>query len=88
MTTKHDETKRRWDLMPWVALQSIVDVLQFGAMKYGDNNWRTVEHGKRRYFAAAMRHLVAWALGEETDRESGLPHLAHAACCLLFMMEL
>jgi hypothetical protein len=32
-----------------------------------------------------MRHLLAFWSGEETDPESGLPHLAHALCGLMFL---
>jgi hypothetical protein len=39
-----------------------------------------------RPFSAAMRHLWAWWKGEQADPETGLPHLAHAACCLMFLM--
>ena len=50
------------------------------------NNWVNVPDAKTRYYDAAMRHLDAWHRGEVNDEESGLPHLAHAACCLLFVM--
>ena len=39
-----------------------------------------------RYFSAAQRHLLAWNDGEDNDPESGLPHLAHASCNLMFML--
>jgi hypothetical protein len=35
-----------------------------------------------------MRHVHAWRAGETKDPESGLHHLAHAGCCLLFMLWL
>jgi hypothetical protein len=35
---------------------------------------------------AAMRHMRARYGGEILDSESGLPHLAHAACCCLFSL--
>jgi hypothetical protein len=38
-----------------------------------------------RLLGAALRHLSAWAQGVERDAESGLPHLAHAACCVLML---
>lgn len=88
MTTKHDGEKPRWDLLPTEAVGQIVDVLTFGARKYAPDNWRTVPEWRRRYFAAALRHLVAWWGGERADAESGLPHLAHAGCCLLFLASL
>ena len=40
---------------------------------------------RARYFSAAHRHIHAWVGGELRDRESGLPHLAHAVCCLLLL---
>lgn len=83
---KHDSEKLRLDLLPWDALEPVARVLQFGAKKYDDDNWRKVPDQRRRYFAAALRHLSAWKRGEKIDPESGLPHLAHAACCVLFLI--
>jgi len=36
--------------------------------------------------SAAMRHLIARIKGQQVDEESGLPHLAHCVCCLLFLL--
>lgn len=76
--TKFDMGKDRWDLMDWESIGDIVKVYTMGAAKYEDENWRK-GIAWRRIFAALMRHLMAFWLGEETDKESGLPHLAHAA---------
>lgn len=84
---KHDSGKPRWDLALVNAAQAEIDVLTYGAAKYADNGWRTVKPFRQRYFAAAMRHLWAWLRGEDRDPESGLPHLAHARCCLGFLLE-
>ena len=84
---KHDAEKPRWDLIPYKALEQVVLALNHGARKYGDDNWRKVPDAKRRYFAALMRHIVAWWCGEECDKESGLSHLAHAGACLLFLLD-
>lgn len=80
--------KRRWELLPWGATGRVVDVLTFGARKYAPENWRVVPEGRRRYYAAAIRHLTLWWLGERYDAESGLPHLACAACDVLFLLDL
>lgn len=81
---KHDQEKAQWDLLPWKEMSSVVDVLTFGAKKYKPNNWRKVEQGERRYTAAALRHLSAIGSGEQTDKETGFSHYAHAICSLLF----
>jgi len=86
--TKHDAAKARFDLVPWRALGRVVDVLTFGARKYADWNWVHVPGARARYFAAALRHLTAYAGGEANDPESGLPHLAPAGCCVLFVLAL
>lgn len=67
------------------AVASVVDVLSFGARKYSDDNWKNVE--PKRYTDALYRHLNAHHKGESNDAESGLPHLAHAACCVLFLLH-
>jgi hypothetical protein len=85
---KHDAEKPRLDLLPWSAVLACADVLTFGATKYGDENWRRVPGGERRFLAASLRHVIAYARGEWLDPESGLPHLAHALSSLMFVFEL
>lgn len=88
MSRKHDQDKPRPSLLPFRALASVVAVLEFGARKYAPHAWRGVPDGRARYTDAALRHLFAHMQGESDDPESGLPHLAHAVCSLLFAMEL
>ena len=83
---KFDEGKHQWSLLPWSALRVVVAVLGFGAQKYAPNQWQDVPEAKTRYADAALRHLTAWMCGEQLDPESKLPHLAHAVCCLLFLI--
>jgi len=83
---KHDQEKPRTDLLPTAPLFAIAEVLGFGAKKYAAHNWRGgIEYS--RLIGAAMRHLLAFNDGEDTDPESGLSHLAHLGCCVLFLLE-
>lgn len=75
------------DLIPPHAELMLAKMLTFGAEKYGAWNWSQVDDLERRYMAAAMRHINAHRAGELSDQESGLPHLAHAMCCLAFLIE-
>jgi hypothetical protein len=52
----------------------------------GDDNWMHVTPFRKRYIGALMRHITAWIRGEKTDPETSKSHLAHAGCCLLFLM--
>ena len=83
---KYDQGKLRWDLLPIAATREIVRVLTFGADKYGAENWCEVDEWRRRYYAAALRHLTSWYEGEKYDQETGIHHLAHAGCCLVFLL--
>lgn len=85
---KDDVGKPRWDLMPPIAEETVIGVLTFGAKKYAPEDWRKVEGWRWRYYRAALGHIKSWWLGEWADGESGAPHLAHAICCLLFLLEL
>jgi hypothetical protein len=82
---KDDGAKVRTDLLPPDVLLAIAAVLTVGAAKYGDRNW---ERGMAwsRCYGAALRHLFAWWQGEVADPETGLSHLAHTACCILFLL--
>jgi Domain of unknown function (DUF5664) len=83
---KHDQQKRRFSLFPTIALYAVVDVLEYGARKYAEGNWRDVENARERYYNAAMRHINDWWMGERNDPESGHHHLAHACCCIIFLL--
>jgi hypothetical protein len=85
---KYDSKKLRWDLLPLGPVEKVVRILTHGAKKYSANSWQSVPNGKERYYAAAMRHLAAWRAGKKKDSASRLPHLAHAACNLIFLMWL
>ncbi|MGH7869029.1 MAG: dATP/dGTP diphosphohydrolase domain-containing protein [Candidatus Dormibacteraceae bacterium] len=87
-TLKKDAGKDRWDLLPTGAIRMIVRVLGFGAKKYAARSWMQVPEARDRYYAAALRHITAWWDGERYDPESGLHHLGHALCCLVFLYEL
>lgn len=53
----------------------------------GDNNWKLVDNPIDTYYAAAMRHLQKFRLGESTDPDSGIHHIAHAITDLIFLLE-
>jgi hypothetical protein len=84
---KFDGGKLEYGLLPPLALEETVKVLTFGAQKYERDNWQKVPDSKRRYFDALQRHVWAWKTGEQIDQESGIHHLAHAMCCLMFLYE-
>jgi hypothetical protein len=83
---KYDEDKLQWSLLPFRALKEVVAVLGFGAKKYAPDNWQRVPDASTRYVDAAFRHLTDWHLKERLDGETGKSHLAHAICCLLFLL--
>lgn len=83
---KYDKGKTRYDLVPPRALHEVAQVITFGSAKYGDTNWSKVVPFKARYFAALMRHIMAWWCGQELDEDSGLHHLAHAGACILILL--
>ena len=88
---KDDEGKPDWTLFPFKAAEYVVRVLEFGAMKYGRNNWKEFirkPDGPQRCLAAAQRHMAEFIDGDEVlDRESNIHHIAHAACNLLFYLK-
>ncbi len=84
--TKHDQDKTRLDLISSVAIIELGNVLTFGCKKYSAHNWR-LGIAWSRVIAAVLRHIFSWMRGETYDKETGLNHLAHAMCGLMFLLE-
>lgn len=82
---KADSGKLRHDLVPYDAMNEVIKVLMFGADKYAPHDWakgRDYHHD----FNASKRHMDKWWMGEDKDPASGVSHLAHAACDLLYLL--
>lgn len=84
--TKHDQEKVRLDLLSPIWLFGVGQVLTFGAKKYAAHNWRRGIH-LSRLLGACLRHVFSFLGGEDRDPETGLSHLYHASCCLMFAAE-
>jgi hypothetical protein len=83
---KFDDGKTPLDLLPPGPLWSIAQVREFGAKQYGAYNW-LLGMKYSRVYAAALRHMFRWWSGCDRDKETGQSHLAHAAGCLIFLLE-
>lgn len=81
---KADSGKLPLHLLPFDALCGVAEILDLGAKKYAARNW---EKGLAwdRVYSAALRHLFSWFQGEDIDPETGLSHMDHALCGLLFL---
>lgn len=87
IATKFDEGKTNWSLMPFEAIEEINKVLEFGAIKY--DGWNFAKgHGMSysRILNSLLRHIFSYMRGEDNDKESGLSHLAHAGCNIVFLI--
>lgn len=84
--TKFDGDKPRLELLSPAALKRTANVMGFGAKKYAAYNWKKGMDWSRLY-GAALRHILSHMNGEDIDPESGLSHLDHAACCIMFLQD-
>lgn len=80
-----DEGKVRMELVPYDAINVIARAFGYGATKYGDYNYLKGMLWLK-LFGSTLRHLFKWSVGEDIDKESGLPHLGHAACDILMLI--
>lgn len=83
---KYDKEKLQFHLVPWNVMKEVVKVMMFGAKKYGENNWKELDDGAKRYRNAAYRHLIARDENEVHDEETKLYHMAHAICSCMFSL--
>jgi hypothetical protein len=87
VAVKADAGKADWSLMPFECVEEINKVLEFGVKKYSADNWKQGGGFKyRRILNSLLRHIFAYMRGEDTDPESGLSHMAHAGCNVIFLL--
>lgn len=84
---KFDGAKVPMALLDPPFLEGVASVLGFGANKYAAHNWRN-GIAYSRLISAAYRHLGAINAGEDVDDESGLSHVYHLGCCIMFLASM
>lgn len=85
---KFDSGKPAFELIPPKAIREVAQVLTYVAKKYEPYNWKECRD-LDRLIGATLRHIFDWIEDPKSvDEESGIDHLAHAACDLLFLQEL
>lgn len=82
---KQKKEKIPIELVPGQFILDIAKVLDHGQKKYDTWDWVKGRPWLDIY-AATMRHLICWLMGEDKDKESGLPHLSHAATNIMMLM--
>jgi len=76
--------KTRWGLVDFDSIEDIAKVLEFGAQKYDDHNWKKGLKSDE-VVESLLRHIFAYLRGEDIDPESGLPHVGHMGCNVMFL---
>lgn len=61
--------KGRYDLLPTLVIRELAQHYEAGAVKYGDHNWKKGQP-IMRYVDSAMRHIAAFASGENTENHA------------------
>lgn len=75
--------KRKWSLIHYGSLGPMVDVLEFGAIRYAPNNWMK-QMDRNELIDSLLRHVTALVDGETHDQESKLHHIGHILCNAMF----
>ena len=78
---RFNDDKPDFSLIPFCTMEDEARVWMYGKKKYAAFNWAKGMDWSVPY-ACLMRHMSSWQKGEDIDKESGLPHLAHAMCNL------
>ena len=86
-SAKHfDKDKPDVSQVPRELIEEVARVMQYGEGKYGKHNWRGGMKWSR-LVGSICRHMLAFNSGEDLDPESKLPHLAHAAANIGFLLN-
>lgn len=81
---RYNQGKVQWSLVDFKSFEDMVRVLEFGAQKYDPFNWKK-GLTTRSICESTLRHLYAFLDGQDTDEESGISHIGHMQCNLMFL---
>ena len=84
---RYNKGKLKWSLVDWKSLEPMVRVLEMGAEKYAPYNW-TKGMPVTEVSESLLRHMFAYLDGEDTDPESGIEHLGHVMCIVMFLIHI
>lgn len=99
MTTDADRIKRSnpkdvvgtgkvpFSTVPAAVMAEIGLAMLEGARKYRRHNYRAIGVRASVYYDAAIRHLMGWWEGEDTDPDSGLSHITKALSTLTVLRD-
>lgn len=61
--------KPRYDLVDWPMIQRWAELMQRGALKYGEHNWKKADSQEEldRFTASAIRHCIQWFNGDRDE---------------------
>jgi hypothetical protein len=78
---KQSKVEGRFDLLPPHALDRIAKILETGANKYGEWNWRNIS--SKDHLNHAINHLFKYIQDDQSE-----DHLGNAGCRILFLLDM
>lgn len=84
---RFNDGKAKWHLVDFDSLEVMVKVLEYGATKYPEDNWKKGLN-PTEVLESLQRHLISLFNGEQIDKESKLPHIGHVLCNAMFFSYL
>lgn len=82
-THKNGVVKTMFQLFDPHFYEGVSKILTLGAQKYKPNNW--INGNREEYSRAVESHWNEYKKGNKIDDESGMSHLYHVACNLMFI---
>lgn len=83
---RYDSGKPNWTLIDFKTIEPMVRVMEYGATKYQEGNWKLPPNDPKQPLQSAFRHLIALVSGEEIDEESGVSHAGHVMTNMMIYM--
>jgi hypothetical protein len=81
--------KPRYDLVDWPMIKRWAELMQRGALKYGEHNWKKActQEELDRFRASALRHMIQW-FNNEQDEDHGAAVLFNISGAEMVMAKL